>query len=260
MPPLGIVIFGCLTKPNYRQQIEDCYATWVRDALDAGCLVRFYVGDIPNDIDSNLRKICIDLQQGDEYISATFKQWKGLDHMISTEPPCDFYCTCGTDTFLNIPNTLVRLNEFNPNEALYIGGGEGEEPVDGIRYRYYSGGAGVFLTYTALQHVMELIPDFMPWWMVVGTVLVNGIENGEPIQKSILGASDLQLGILCAQANIQKYSVGSTILVGDGTHMREGLNKDELMSCHLMKHDDFYDYWKYIHREKLTSVPVDDGK
>jgi hypothetical protein len=250
MYPLGIVIFGCLTKPKYREQIEDCYATWVRDALEAGCLVRFYVGDIPDDLDPTLKSICVDLQQGDDYMSATFKQWKGFEHILSMEPPCDFYFTCGTDTFLNIPNTLKQLKKYNPKEPIYIGGGEGEEPVEEIRYRYFSGGAGVFLSYPALETVLEGIPDFMPWWMCVGAKLVHVIEDGKPISKSILGASDLQLGILCFQTNIPKVSLGSTILVGDGTHTREGLNKDELLSCHLMKHVDFYDYWDYIHRSK----------
>jgi hypothetical protein len=256
MPPLGIVIFGCLTKPKYREQIEDCYATWVHDAIEAGCLVRFYVGDIPSDLDPTLKELCVDLHQGDEYISATFKQWKGFDHMLSMEPPCEFYCTCGTDTFLNIPNVLTTLAHYDSTKPYYIGGGEGEEPVDGITYKYYSGGAGVFLSYPALQQVMEQVPDFMPWWMVVGMNLVDGIDNGELIQKSILGASDLQLGILCIRENIPKISLGSSILVGDGTHNREGLNKDTLLSCHLMKHNDFYDYWRYIHREKIDRGDV----
>lgn len=252
MRKLGIVVFGCLTKPNYRQQIEDCYATWIRDALEADCLVRIYVGDIPKDLDPGLQAICVDLQQGDEYISATFKQWKGFEHIMETEPSCEFYFTCGTDTFVNIPNTMTKLESFDHNKPLYIGGGEGEEPADGILYRYYSGGAGVFLSYPALQLVMEQIPDFMPWWMVVGLRPVDDIEHGEPIQKSILGASDLQLGILCKRANIQHVSLGWQTLVGDGTHNREGINKDTILTCHLMKHDDFYDYWNYIHREKLT--------
>lgn len=253
MHKLGLVIFGCLTKTKYRQQIEDCYATWVRDALECGCLVRFYVGTIPEDIPSDLKSICINLNQGDDYISATFKQWKGFDHMISMEAPCEFYFTCGTDTFLNIPNTLKQLQKYNYKELIYIGGGEGEEPVEGVRYRYFSGGAGVFLSYPALEKVLEQIPDFMPWWMSVGFTPVECIENGVRMTKCIAGASDLQLGILCYQTNILKISLGCTILVGDGTHNKEGLNKDALLSCHLMKHEDFFEYWKYIHRSKETS-------
>jgi hypothetical protein len=249
MPALGLVIFGCLTKPNYREQIEDCYATWVRDALEAGCLVRFYVGDIPDDLDPGLKSICVDLEQGDDYMSATFKQWKGFEHIISMEEPCDFYFTCGTDTFLHIPNTLKQLKQYNPNELYYIGGVEGEEFVEDIPYRYFNGGAGVFLSSPALEQVLGQLPNFMPWWVHVGAKLsIIPLENDMIMTKKLLAASDLQLGILCHQTNIPKLSLGSTILVGDGTHNREGLNKDELLSCHLMKHTDFYDYWNYIHR------------
>jgi hypothetical protein len=248
MPKLGLVIFGCLTKPKYRQQIEDCYATWVRDALDAGCLVRFYVGTIPEDINPELKSICIDLEQGDDYLSAMFKQWKGFEHILSIESPCDFYFTCGTDTFLNIPNTLNQLEVYNSKDLLYIGGGEGEESVEGVRYRYFGGGAGVFLSYPALEKVLEKVPDFIPWWISIGFKRFDCIENGVKINKCFVGASDLQLGILCYQTDIPKLSLGSTILVGDGTHNREGLDKDTLLSCHLMKHEDFYDYWNYIHK------------
>jgi hypothetical protein len=247
MKPLGIVIFGCLTKDKYREQIEDCYNTWVKDAIDNDCLVRFYVDKIPSDIDPSLKNLCIDLQQGDDYISATFKQWRGFEHMVNECDPCDFYYTCGTDTFLNVKNALKELEAFDKTEYLSIGGGYGEETVEGVSYKYFSGGGGVFLTRCALEKVLEGVPDFMAWWMSSGDRVVDCMHEGIQRKKSILGASDLQLGILCKQNDIKFISLGSLKLVGDGTHNRDGVDKQSLVSCHLMKHADFYDYHMVLH-------------
>jgi hypothetical protein len=249
MKELGIIIFGCLTKPKYREQIEDCYNTWVKDAIKNNCIVRFYVGDIPEDIDPNLKEFCVDLQQGDDYISATFKQWKGFEDIIENSESCKFYFTCGTDTFLNVKNALKELENYNYNNKLYIGGGYGEEPVDEIKYKYFSGGAGVFLSRPALGILLEEIPNFIPWWMYAGNRMVDYIdETGIKKQKSILGASDLQIGILCHKNNIEFISFGHLRCIGDGTHNREGADKSNIISCHLMKHNDFYDYHNYLNK------------
>lgn len=247
MKPLGIVIFGCLTKDKYREQIEDCYNTWVKDAIENDCLVRFYVDTIPQDIDSSLKNFCIDLQQGDDYISATFKQWRGFEHMVNMCEPCAFYYTCGTDTFLNVKNALKELEAFNKESLACIGGGYGEEIVEGVSYKYFSGGGGIFLTHCALEKVLEGLPDFMPWWMGSGDRIVECIHEGIQRKKSILGASDLQLGILCKQCGIEFISISPLKIIGDGTHNREGADKQTLISYHLMKHADFYDYWCFLH-------------
>ena len=248
MKKIGIVIFGCLTKSKYREQIEDCYRTWVKDAIENDCIVRFYVGDIPADIDENLKHSCVDLQQGDDYISATFKQWRGFEHMFELCEPCEYYFTCGTDTFMNVKNALEALKNFNYKDPLCLGGGYGEEPVDGIQYTYFSGGAGVFLSFTALETLLRAIPDFIPWWLGYGDRNVEFItEEGVKTTKCLLGASDLQLGILCHQNTIQFISFGHLRCIGDGTHNRDGADKHTIITCHLMKHNDFYDYWNFIH-------------
>jgi hypothetical protein len=247
MSYLGIIIFGCLTIPKYKQQVIDCYATWVKDALNAGCLVRFYVGDIPDDISPELKALCINLEQGDDYLSATFKQWRGFEHMVESFEACDWYTTCGTDTFYNISNILQELQTFDSSKPYYIGGGMGKEPVDGKYYTYYSGGAGIFLSKPALVSILEEIPDFMPWWFQVACRILMPNETGEENPKSILGASDLQIGILCHKLSIQFCSLGSDRLVGISNHNGPGLEKEKLLSCHLMTHDDFYEYWSFIH-------------
>jgi hypothetical protein len=254
MPKLGIVIFGCLTKPKYRQQIEDCFATWVRDAIQANCIVRFYTDSIPDDLDSHLKEYCINLNQGDNYLSATFKQWKGFEHIFESFESCDFYYTCGTDTFLNVRNTLQVLERYDSTHPLYIGGGMGSETIGGTSYEYFSGGAGFFLSHSALQKVLDALPDFMASWFKMALEPNVCIENDKLLIKERRGASDLQAGILCKQEHIEFVCLGAHLLVGDGTHNREGIEKDQILSCHYMLHTDFYEYWNYL--QETTKHPA----
>jgi hypothetical protein len=241
MHDIGFVIFGCLTIPKYKEQVLDAYATWVQDALKSGCLVRFYVGDIPDNLDPGLAGLCINVNEGDNYLSAMFKQWRGLESM-SVEP-CKWYMTCGTDTFVNVKNALALLNKYDYTKNLIIGGAKGSETIDNSLVEYFTGGAGIFLTDSVLNNVLPKIPDFIPWWMSQTlTPKLKVIEETLEV-KYITAACDLQLCYLCKEA--EQISLPD-ILWGDRTYLGEGVNKDTLVTCHHMKHDDFYAYYRYI--------------
>lgn len=222
MPKLGIVVFGCLTIDKYRQQIEDILYAWGNEAIQSDCLLRFYTGDIPEDISEEIKALSVDVKQGDGYQSAQFKQWKGLEDIINTQ--CDFYYVCGSDTYLNVKNTLKALEAFDKNSRLYLGDSQGCETIFGEKYPYFSGGAGFFLTYSALNDLVSEIPDFISWWMDVSS-------SGPP---NIYTACDLQLGILCKKLNITTKYIKSMY----GVASYKDVNKETLISCHPMSHED----------------------
>jgi hypothetical protein len=246
MRPLGIIVFGCLTKPKYKQQLEDIWDTWGSEAVRLGCILRFYVGDIPEDIPIDMHRICINVQVGDDYISATFKQWRGLERMLDTEERCQFYYMCGSDTFLHVKNALATLAKFDAEKSLYIGGGMGAEKVDGTEYTYFSGGAGFFLTYSACQKLMEEFQEFIWWWLDVATPLVDYEEDGKLLKKSILAASDLQLGVLAKKVGLEWVKIDPALMVGVGRWDDTKLCKDLLLSIHPLSHDDFIAYDAYL--------------
>jgi hypothetical protein len=241
MHEIGFVIFGCLTIPKYKEQVLDAYATWVQEALKLGCLVRFYVGDIPDDLEHELARLCMNVNEGDSYLSAMFKQWRGLEEMALE--PCKWYMTCGTDTFVNVKNALTLLKKYDHNKKLLIGGGKGSETIDGSLVEYFTGGAGIFLTSSVLKNILPEIPDFIPWWM--NHTLVPTVSTiGDKVEvKYITAACDLQLCYLCKE--VEKISLPE-LLWGDRTYLGEGVNKDTLVTCHHMKHDDFYTYSNYL--------------
>ena len=246
MRPLGIVVFGCLSKPKYRQQLEDIWATWGREAIRLGCILRFYVGDIPEDIAPDMRSICINVQEGDDYISATFKQWRGMEFMVDGEERCRFYYICGSDTFLHVPNALAALQDLDAEKSLYVGGGMGTEKVDGTDYSYFSGGAGYFLTFSACQQMMEQFQEFIWWWLEVANVVVDHFEDGKPMKKCILAASDVQLGVLAKQVGVEWVHIQPEKMIGVGRWDAPDTLKDTLLSIHPLTHDDFFAYDAYL--------------
>lgn len=246
MRPLGIVVFGCLTKPKYRQQLEDIWHTWGKEAIRLGCLIRFYVGDIPDDISPDMRTICMNVQEGDDYISATFKQWRGMEFMVDGEERCSWYYICGSDTFLHVGNALAKLKGFDCERPYYIGGGTGLETVAEMEYTYFSGGAGFFLTYLACQKLMEEFQEFIYWWLEVATPLVDYEENGKKLKKSILAASDLQLGVLAKKVGLEWYQLDTSLMIGVGHWEDPTIDKNKLISIHPLTHNDFIAYDAYL--------------
>lgn len=249
MRPVGFVVFGCLTVPKYKQQIEDAYATWVQDALAANCLVRFYTGEIPTDLDPEIARLCVNVKFGDDYYSASFKQWRGFEHMVYELEPCSWYFTSGTDTFVHVKNCLSMLKEYmEDTRLLCLGGGRGCETVSGNKTTYFSGGAGIFINKSALEVICEAIPEFMNWWLQ--TEMVNHKfynEEGYYCEKTLFGASDLQLGILCQRNNIFEISLGSELLDGASSYKDVIPKLNSILTCHNMLHEDFYDCHRRIH-------------
>jgi len=246
MRPLGIIVFGCLIKPKYRQQLEDIWATWGSEAIRLGCVLRFYVGDIPDDISADMRAICINVQEGDDYISATFKQWRGMEFMVDGEERCQWYYICGSDTFLHVPNVLAELKQHDHEQAYYMGGSMGAEFVDGSKYEYFSGGAGFFLTYSACQKLMEEFQEFIYWWLDIASPLIEYEENGKILKKSILAASDLQLGVLAKKVGLEWVYLNPASMIGVGRWDDPALDKNRLLSIHPLLHDDFIAYDAYL--------------
>lgn len=242
--PIGFVVFGCLTVPKYKEQVIDCWKTWAQDAIDAGCLVRFYVGEIPDDIDPALREVCVNIDQGDSYMSATFKQWRGLEHMVTTLPPCKLYFTAGTDTFVNIDGAMELVETYKNFPLVVIGGGKGCEEVEGHRIDYFTGGAGIFISQMALLLILDDLPEFMPRWISSTMEPKGNYITPTCIEyKVLLAASDLQLGCLCHQHPQIEWISLPDRMWGDRTYKGEGVDRKTLISCHHMKHDDFYEYY-----------------
>ncbi len=241
MPRVGFIVFGCLTKPKYKQQVLDCWNTWGTDALDRDCPVWFYTGKVPSeDLPSELASRCIDCGYDDSYFSATFKQWVGLDDSINRENSCDFYFLCGTDTYVRIPELLERLRTVDATHELQLGGSFNYTAYKGVQQTYFSGGAGILLTRPAALKLQPQIEGFLQEWMDTAHEPVR-VEhpNGTVWVVNILFACDAGLGILCNRLGIQSVQLGDWLMYGAGNYMSPILEPHSWISCHLMTHEDF---------------------
>lgn len=248
MKPVGFVVFGCLTVPKYRQQIEDAYATWVIDALAADCIVRFYTGEIPADLDPKIARLCTDVTFGDSYFSATYNQWCGLEDMLKVQDATEFVFVCGTDTFINVENLIKYLKHHQYEFPAVFGSGEIKGMVDGKLYTYFSGGAGIVLNHLALKTIVPELLDFIEWWLLVtGTYAEYKDASGNTVTQMLLFACDCALCILCERLGILSVNISESKMYGGGTHNSECIDFPNMISCHNMLHDDFYDCYRRIH-------------
>lgn len=237
---VGFAIFGCLTIPKYRQQIVDAYSTWVTVAIKRGCPVRFFVGTIPDDcdLDPQLLELCVNVEYGDSYLSATYKQWIGLCHMYECLDPCDFYFTAGTDTFVCVDRFLSFLKSYVQKEPLLLGSGNATAQIGTTEYSYFSGGAGLCLNHKALTIILPHAADFLAWYLDAAAVPV---QDRDGVIRNHMFACDLQLVILCQSHGVELIQVSESLMLGSGNHKSELLDKQNYITCHHMGHEDFYD-------------------
>ncbi len=167
--------------------------------------------------------------------------------MLTNLDPCLFYFTAGTDTFLNVKACYNFLTTLNPREMLYIGGEVTSENVLGNVIQYF-GGSAIFLSKPALEEVLNEVPSFIPAWIdQKDDLYVYCMDKGKLARKNLLTACDLQLGIICNHLTVTWIT--QPLLKGE-PHTTEGYNKDEILSTHLMTHDDFWDYWGYLQSKR----------
>lgn len=254
MPRVGFIVFGCLTKPKYKQQVLDCWNTWVQDALELSCPVWFYTGKVPTEeLPHELVPRCVDCGYDDSYFSATFKQWLGLDDSINREPDCDFYFLCGTDTYVRIPELLHTLRTQDATQELQLGGSSNYTAYQGVQQTYFSGGAGILLTRPAALKIQPNIEAFLEEWLDTAHEPVR-VEHpdGTVWVANILFACDSALGVLCTRLGIKSVELGDWLMYGAGNYKSSILVPNKWISCHLMTHEDF----EVMRKQKEFRIPI----
>ena len=161
---LVVCVFGCVTVERYRLQVEAVNATW-RRRLEADnererdpffCIeVLFFLGEERHPAMSGAEYVYLP-GVGNDYASASYKQFLGLRYIFERFHPDFVYC-CGTDTYVNAPKlrrfVCDRSMSGRTDARAYIGGDGFYRTVERDRpqYYYHDGGAGVFLTHSALE-------------------------------------------------------------------------------------------------------------
>jgi hypothetical protein len=236
---LGIVIFACDKIDKYREQIRTLNQTWVKKANEYSDIkTLFFIGEQPTDEfkgDSyiNLKGV------NDDGCSVNNKQYEGIKYFYDNYD-CDFIYCCGTDTYINIPKLYKYLDNFNPNEKLYIGGCGIYFNINNQSCYFLSGGSGFIITRGVTKELVSLINNnLINNWNYLCEI--NNCENlsyccdvsiAYYLQKVIQGVSTIDIE--------QKVFYSSNY---------KDLNENEIkksITCHFMPPNDILDYNKIM--------------
>ena len=168
---VSIGILSCSTFPGYAEQMRNVEATWAKDCKRCGVRYYYLCGESKSDLISLPEMVLLD-GVGNDYLSATNKQWRGLEHILCEEDP-DFVCIATTDTFIHVDNLLTFLSKLSPDKPLYIGGHGDVRHVGGRSLYFHSGGGGFVLSRAALHALKPYIPTAHEEWVKE----LNGSSN-----------------------------------------------------------------------------------
>ena len=157
-----INIFGCATKPKFKNEMLKINETWGKRCEELGIKVLFFLGEEPSDLIDNTKYIYLK-NVGNDYDSASYKQNLGFKY-ICENYEFDYVYTCGTDTYLNVDKLLVYLDTLDKTKDLYIGG-HGDFRKIGNDYIYFHfGGGGIVLTKSILQKIYPKLDTIDEEW------------------------------------------------------------------------------------------------
>lgn len=144
---------------KYKTLIKGCCQTWVLDFN-----VVYFMGGDEQTSDLAFEKEMTEYTNGkarfihlpgvrEDYISASYKQWLGLVHLIKNDPAA-WYCILGTDNYINRQTTVNILEKYNGNHPQVLGGIIQERKV-GVNFPFVLGGGGIFINHKAATQIFK---------------------------------------------------------------------------------------------------------
>jgi hypothetical protein len=258
---LCIGVYSCFAQKKFIDQSIACHQTWEKHARKFGVNVFYYVDQ---NIDSSVNwDNIIQLKNvGDDYESAFQKHFKGLKQMYETVVS-DWYFSAGSDTYLNIENTLKMLNKYDCNQPRVIAGCHGYSDclINDVFFEWYSGGGGYFVSRSALDYLIKYFDDNLKkdWHELCENVNCNHVR----------AACDV-----CFFYLIRKYQLPIQIDVEKEIHSCSDKgqwfgnelcpppwcckpNRRTLITCHFMTPERSHDYYNFWENEIVAKQSTD---
>jgi hypothetical protein len=149
------IAIGIMTSAlNLKDRFEACLNTWVNDFT----IHYLFGGYCKNENLIQLPNV------GEDYSSCLLKQQLGLKYIYEKHPDIDWVCMCGCDTILFKNNIINELNEFNPNDLIFLGQTNGYMNVNGTNILTVAGGGGFFISNAVLKLIYPKIDMFNDFW------------------------------------------------------------------------------------------------
>jgi hypothetical protein len=249
MEELIILVYACYTKEPYKSQINCVNNTWGKKCEEyKNVKLLYFLGEqkIHEFKDTDCIKYINLPGVKDDYLSASHKQFLGLKYIYDNYNP-KFVICCGTDTYLNIPKLLIYINTFNSNDCLYIGGHGCNRQIGINNYYFHSGGAGVILSYNCLQKIYKLLDNLVDTW--INICKLNNIQE-------LIPACDVAISYYLQQPDINVTIKTNDLSFIGCNYMgnnccRNKINLQNLISCHYMSENDFYNYTTILNKNNF---------
>ena len=230
------IVYGCDSINKYKNQIIKMKEIYDKiDNAFKNIKILYFLDNKHSDSleDKNIIHI---KNLNNDYISASYKQWFGLNYVykyFNTK----FVMCIGTDTFINIPKLLNFLKKFNPEENLYIGGHGCHRKILNTKIYFHSGGPGFILSKVCLNKIHPYISNiniFMDEW-----IKLCNISKSE----YLIYACDVAMGYLAQRSDINsiiKKEKGfyHCNYKGFPCHINM-FSYENIISCHNMSLNDF---------------------
>ena len=188
---IRIGVMTCASKDIYRQELVACNNTWGKHCEEWDIPVYFFSGDRKYGVSKieNPRLIYLD-DVGDDYLSATDKQWLGLKYMFDNDP-ADFYCILGTDNYVWPDKVFPVMEKYIGCGAIVVSGYQQERTIGRRRLVFPFGGSGIFISHAAVEKIYSRLTTFRKEWC-------ERICRNEDLNP----ACDVALAYLCEEYSI----------------------------------------------------------
>jgi SAM-dependent methyltransferase len=240
-----ICVFACATIPKFKDEILKIEQTWGKYSTQKGIKVLYFLGEEQTDLQDASKYIYLDGVKND-YNSAGDKQNLGLKYIYENYN-ADFVFVCGTDTYINVENLLILLNEYNCESPLYIGGHGDTRTVCEKSCYYHSGGAGFVLSNECLHLIYRKLWSMSRDWK---------FDLNEYNSNWLTFACDLEISYY-----LQKFIPSLQIIVNDDVFFScdhnglindismccgEHVKKEQIVSCHRMTLHSFDEFTQLL--------------
>jgi hypothetical protein len=115
---LIICVYGCVTIDKYKAQLlkmDEKIGSLIENDLKDKCKIIYFLEK--NDILNDDQKFIVLDNVNNDYMSATYKQWYGLNYIYNNYKT-NFVMCIGTDTYVNVKKCLNLLRNYNYNDNL----------------------------------------------------------------------------------------------------------------------------------------------
>ena len=235
---LSIGLMATLVNDKFKDQIKGCQETWAKEGKSLNVPVKYFCGEI-RDKDF-VREDIVHLKNvGDDYSSATYKQYYGLRYLLENYPS-DFYLLAGSDNYVNIERCLKMLEKYDSKYPFLIGGHGENREIFGYSSHYMTGGAGLFLSHSAL---VKMAPKF-DIYIQQYKQEVKG-KDKDACDVSICHFARQESVTLVKEKDLY-YCDWKGKCWGYLEFPCGGINYDKMIVCHYMERSDMllYNYWK----------------